>query len=322
VSTIDLILSGLVDPEEAEVEKSAARVQAGTERALLRLPPPGERPGGPGKSAATPKDQARLVREAVAKHPGALVVEPADPADRELAQAIREARAAKLPVILLGRAMTAEAEVPAGSPAAPVILVAPSPFGDSARQLVASAIRNAKNANLKLEGGAILLINTACDLLAGARVAAIRDALKAAGITTVEEIRFARETQAASKALIARFKSGSQAVLVFSVDNQGAMASNEAAVSLGSERPFIQAAYTSEENLLRMVPVGEFAALATYIPTKLVRRAVTTAIAAAQGRDVRGPVELPIEVKDSPPKTGAPRLQSQSKTLKKAKTED
>src|SRR5262249_28794808 len=77
VRSLDLTLSGRMDPEETEVEKSAARQQAGLEKARLRISVPGESPTGQGQSAATPTDQATLVREAVARHPQVLIVEPA-----------------------------------------------------------------------------------------------------------------------------------------------------------------------------------------------------------------------------------------------------
>jgi ABC-type sugar transport system substrate-binding protein len=314
VRTIELILSGVIDSEEAEIEKSAARVQAGSEQVRLKIPPPDASSGNPGTTAATPKTQAKLIREAVARHPHALIVEPADPADRELAQAIQEGRAAKVPVILLGRPMTVEPDAKVASTA---ILVAPAPFANSARQLVASAIRNAKNAKLNPEAGAILLINTAADLLLADRVAAIRDALKAAGITAIEEIRFARDSQTGSKLLIARLNAERKPVMVFSVDSQSTTASNEAVSNIVKERPFIQAGYTSEESLSRMVTVGEFAAVAEYLPTRLVRKAVSTAIAVAQGRDVPNRVEIPIVFRDSPAKSGAPGLQESQKALRK-----
>ena len=72
-------------------------------------------------------------------------------------------------------------------------MVAPPPFSSSARELVAAAIRNAKAAELDPNGGAIIVINTLGDQFIPERVAGIRDALKTAGITSVEEIRFAND---------------------------------------------------------------------------------------------------------------------------------
>ena len=59
---------------------------------------------------------------------------------------------------------------------------------------------------------------------------------------------------------------------------------------------------------------GEFAALAEFVPTRLVRKAITTAVAAAQGRDVPRRVEIPISFHDSPENDGASaKLQAKHK---------
>jgi hypothetical protein len=51
-----------------------------------------DRSTAPSQPGSTAKDEATLVCEAVARHPQAVIVEPADPADRDLAQAVQEAR--------------------------------------------------------------------------------------------------------------------------------------------------------------------------------------------------------------------------------------
>src|SRR5262249_17846438 len=162
--------------------------------------------------------------------------------DPDLARAVREARAAKIPVILLGRPFSAAAasgsDAKAASPSpppAPEILVAPPAFADSAKQVVAAAIRNARNAKLKPHGGALILVNTAADFLSPDRLAALRAALQAAGITSIEELRFAKDNQAAHKLLIQRLWADSKPVLVFSVDGQGTLAANQAVSEIAPE---------------------------------------------------------------------------------------
>jgi ABC-type sugar transport system substrate-binding protein len=314
VRSLELILSGRVDEEETEVEKSAARQQAGYDKARLRISVTGESPSDQGQSVATPTAQAFLVRQAVARHPQVLIVEPADPADADLARAVREARAAKVPVVLLGRPLSASSRSnakPASPPLAPEILVAPPPFADSAGQLVAAAIRNAKNAKLEPKGGALILVNTAADFLSPDRLAALRAALQAAGISSIEELRFAKETQDAHKLLVQRLRADSKPVLVFSIDSKGTAASNQTVAEIVTERPFIQAGYTSEDTQARMVAVGEFAAQAVYAPSKLIRKGISTAVAVAQGRDVPPRVEVEVVMHVSPEKSAAPSMQAQ-----------
>jgi ABC-type sugar transport system substrate-binding protein len=323
--TIDLILSGKADAEETEVQKAAARTQAGFDKVRLHIIDPRESPDSPGKMAATPQDQAQLVRAAVARHLHALVLEPADPADQALAQAVQEAGNAHVPVVLVGRSLTGlpqpTAAPPLAAPTSSVILVAPPPFAESAKQLVASAIRNAKNAKLNPQNGAFLLINTSGDSLIPDRVASIRDALKAAGITTVEEIPFVRDAQVAGKLLTDRLQANKKLALVFSFDSTSSSASNHVATELAQDRPFVQAAYTSDDNLIRMTGMGEFAAVVEFFPTRMLRKAISTAVSLAQGRNVAGRVEFPVVFHDSPRGAGLPTAQGRSQPKAQQSTE-
>ncbi|MGP0070217.1 MAG: sugar ABC transporter substrate-binding protein [Isosphaeraceae bacterium] len=313
VKSIELILSGGRDPNEIETEKAAARLQAGADKARLKITVVGEETSE-GPKPAPLKDQATLVREAVARHPQALIVEPGDPADKELAKAIHEAQAAKVPVVLLDRPLAQGA----GNTGAPTILVEPEPFADSARQLVASAIRNAKNAKLDPQGGAVLLINTAGDPFIPDRVAALRDALKAAGIKSIEQVRFPGDNSA-EKLLSAYLKANPKPSMVFSVDFVSSSGTNETVTQISEERPFIQAGYTSDDNQLRLARLGEFAALGQYIPNRLIRKAISTAIAAALKQEVQSPIRIPVVIHESPPNAGVARFQSRQKAGMKAK---
>ncbi len=279
---------------------------------------PGESSGGSEESATTPKDQAQLVKEAVSRHPQALIVEPANPADPDLARAIQDALAAKVPVVVLGRPLSGQAG--SSSATAPVV-VAPEPFAPSAKLLVAAAIRNARNAKLIPEAGAILLINTAGDAFLPDRISAIRDALKAAGITAISELRFTKDSQVLQKFLIEKLKADPKPTLVFSADFMSATASNGAVGELAQDRPFIQAGYTSDDSLLKMARMGEFAALGYYVQARLVRKAVSTAVALALKRDIPNRlIELPVIVHESPITAAAPQFQARYKSQMKEKS--
>ena len=171
-NAIDLILAAH-DPDDAVYLKIAARIQAGYEKFPLRIEEPGKGSGPQGATATA----ADLVRQSIRRHPQAIVVEAADASDRPLAQAVDEARAAGIVVVLLGRtlaelAATASPETKAspdsgpakvaadrvaataaGSPPSrPVIAIVTQPFAESAGRLVATSIRNAKNAKLDPRG--------------------------------------------------------------------------------------------------------------------------------------------------------------------------
>ncbi len=317
---IEVILNADVDIDELEAQKAAARTQAGYDKARAQIVVPGEVSESGGKSEATPRSQAELVRQAIARHPQpqALIVEPANPADPDLARAIQEARAAKVPVVLVGRPLSVSAGAQGASSGPSPILVTPPPFAESARDLVAAAIRNAKNANLKPEGGAIFLVSTGGDAFLPDRVAAIRDALKAAGVNAIQEVRFAPNSQIIRKLLIERLKADPKPALVFSFDYLGATGSNEAVRDIAQERPFIQAGYTSEDHLLRMADAGEFAALGQYVPTRLIRKAVSVAVSVARKQEVPNPVVIPIVIHESQPTAGAPQIQAKAKSQRKS----
>ena len=205
--SVELILEHR-DPNEADLIEMSARTQAGLDKVKLRTVFLGKKD--------PPARQVELVREAVARNALALVIEPADPTDKKLADVIQNARESGIPVVLVGRPLGAESSSAAASKgpdrpakdsaatataakssagatvaftgAKPLVVVAPPSFTASARQLVASAIRNAKNAKLDPKGGAVIVSNPGADSFIGERTAAIRSALKENGITAIDEI--------------------------------------------------------------------------------------------------------------------------------------
>ncbi|MFI5455385.1 MAG: sugar ABC transporter substrate-binding protein [Isosphaerales bacterium] len=316
--TLELILDRR-DPDEEGIVSAAARIQGGLDMVKLKISLLGEQD--------LPARQVDLVREALARHPLALIVEPADPTDRRLAQVIDEARGEGVPVVLLGRSLAGDqgtspnlanakpatgnsptqpgtgpgaATVPNPRSRKPLVVVKPPPFASSAQQLVASAIRNAKNAHLAPQGGAVLVINTIGDPFIQDRVAAIRSALEAIGISTIKEVSFSKMSEEGSKLLTARLKADPKLVLVFSVDSLSSMAARTAMNQILLVRPFIAAGYAAEESYASATQMGDFAAVALFAPTRQVRKAVNAAVALAQGRTVPSLIELPIVVSDSP----------------------
>jgi ABC-type sugar transport system substrate-binding protein len=322
------------DTDEGGTIASGARTQAGFDAIRLRISHPGEGPEGKSALSADPARQLELVREAVARRPMALIVEPADPADRGLAQAVEEARGQGVPVVMIGQwpagtgaessapqkgaqGVAGRGQVPGGgsgpTPPArtkgPLIVVTPPVFTSSARQLIASALRNAANAGLEARAGAILLINTVSDSFADGRVAALRRALEEAGISKVEEVRFAQAIEQGAKLLTERLKASPKIAIVLTSDIQAMAVARQVDTDLKQQRPFICAGYTSDENVANVVRIGTVAAAAEFVPTKLVRKAISIGVAAARGRDVPPRVELDIPVHDSPPTTGMSKPQ-------------
>jgi hypothetical protein len=297
---IELIASHR-EATESEELKGRARAQAGIDKVRIRISVAGEKD--------TPGREADLVREATARHPRALVVEVIDPSDRDLAQAIGQARAGGLPVVLVGRALTGTS--PAGSsPSGELILVAPEAFAKSARILVDAAINNARNAKFTVDSGAVLVMNTASDPLVDERALALRNALRDAGVKNIQEIRFAGDLDDAKKKVIELLRADRKPGMVFSPDQIGFSASYNASTTLGDERPYVVAGYSNDESGSTMARSGEFAAVAIFSPERLIRKAVTTALRASEGQRLPERVELGVPVHVSPPSAGAPKMQS------------
>ena len=326
VRSVEIILDRR-DPTEIEGERAAARMQAGIDKVKLRMSFLAEQD--------LPAHQVELVREAVARNPLALVVEPADPTDSRMAEVLQKARENGIPVVLLNRPLTATssstvaskgpekiAKDSAASPAAanpaanptlaftgpkPLVLVTAPSFTESARQLVASAIRNAKNARLDPKGGAVIMMNTIGDPFTHERTLAIKSALEKNGITTIDQLSISRSVGIGAKLLTEKLKSNPKLVLVFAVDGLSTAAARQVMTELIPDRLFVQSAYAAEGNYGDMIRVGDFAAVAGFIPTWLVRKAITTAVKLSQGGVEPSRVEISVQVHDSAESSSTPQ---------------
>jgi ABC-type sugar transport system substrate-binding protein len=337
--SIEMILDRR-EPAEIDAVKAAARMQAGIDKVKLRTTVLGDQD--------LPANQVDLVREAVARNALALIVEPADPTDTRMAEVLERAREEGIPVVLLNRPLgkTGSSDVAskgaesagtaskassstantganpkaASAGAKPTVLVAPASFAESAQQLVDSAIRNAKNAKLDPKGGAVIVINTIADPFFHERAQAIRDALKKSGITAIEEITFSKSAEGATKQLTEKLKANPKLVLAFSIDPVSTGACREVVNNLIPERPFVLSAYASETSVSMMTKVGDYAAVALFVPTRVVRKAITTAVNLAQGGNVPSRVEVPIDMHDSPEDSALAQSPARHRTKPAAKT--
>jgi ABC-type sugar transport system substrate-binding protein len=320
--SVELVLARH-DADDADAHRAAARTQAGLERIKLRITMLGEQD--------VSAQQAELVREALARKPLALIIEPADPGDKRLAQAVSEAEAAGVPVIFLFRSVAAfdgqppapaakatriassaasepnapAAEKSAGS--APVSVLAAPDFGPSAKQMVASAMRNVKNAGLDPRSGAIVFINTASDPFILDRAAAIRQALKDAGISAVDEVEFIYRPIPVQKIFAERLRGNPKAVMVFALDSLCLTSVRPLSNQPEFEKhPFVLAGYAMDDSAAPAVAAGQLAAMAEFSIIRMVRKAITTAAAVAAGKEVPPRIDVPIVVHDSPPNAGLP----------------
>ncbi len=322
-SSVEMILDRR-DSTEVDGLLAQTRTQAGIDKVKLRTKILGEK--------ETPAQQVELVREAIARKPLALIVELADPTDTRMSDALQKARADGIPVVFINRLPSTSASTPGvtkatgtGSPEAaastnaasqrpqessgvrPFVLVTPTSFTEPARRLVISAIRNAKNARLDPKGGAVIVVNSAGDPFIHDRTVAIRNALKEKGITTIEEVVFSKSAEVGSKLLKEKLLANSKLVLVFAIDGLSTAALRPVLTELNPDRPYVQATFASEGKYTDMIRAGDYAAVAGYIPNRVIRKAITTAVNLSQGRDVASRVEVPVELFDSDEKSALPQ---------------
>jgi len=285
------------DPEDAEILQASARAQAGYDKVKLDINMLG--------SQDLPAQQASLVQEVLSRNPLALILEPADTEDKHLAQAVSEAQRAGIRVVFLNRALSSHI-LDLKTSEKPPVLVGPPPFAPSAKQLVESAIRNAKNGGLDPKRGAILVINTVSDAFEGDRATALRQALQNAGINSIDEIRFAYKADLASKTIAERRKANTKPVLIFGLDSQCLPPIRQLTSEPEfAEHPFVIAGFVADERLIPFTQNADFAALAEFNSNRLIRRAITAAALLAQGKDVPPHFDIPVEFHDSPPGSGA-----------------
>jgi hypothetical protein len=109
-------------------------------------------------------------------------------------------------------------------------------------------------------------------------------------------------------------KANPKLAMVFSVDSLTSGASRHAMNQIVSERPLVLAGYAEDENYAQATQTGEFAAIAEFAPLRVLRRAVTTAVALAQGQDLPRRIEIPINVSDSPAKSAVPKSSTSKKS--------
>jgi ABC-type sugar transport system substrate-binding protein len=260
--------------------------------------------------------QAELVRRAVNRNCLALVVEPDDPADSELAKAVTEARERGLPVVVMGRPLTglppSMVDAPgsaktAGPAIGSLVNVVPEDFATSARLIVAAAIRNARNAKLSPEA-AVLTINPSADRLAKDRAAALREALRNAGVTTVELLPITADSPKAKADLVALLRSNRKPAMVLATDLTGLTAASLATAVLGDDHLFVVGGYSWEDALASSVNGGEYAAIAVFSMDRLVAKAVKTAVLASRGERLPDRVQFEVPVLESPDNSAAPRM--------------
>jgi ABC-type sugar transport system substrate-binding protein len=296
------VFLGVHDPDETEIWKSSARMQAGLDKARLKVSV---------LEADSPKSkQAEQIREAISHHPRGLVVEPADPADPRLAEAILTAQRQGIPVVMLGQPPAGVKPGPASPEAAtkssasqehqaPLVVLEPK-FAESAQQMVAAAIQGARTCELDPKGGAVVVATESSDPFLSLRLLAIHDALKAAGVPVLDEVRISNDPKDGEEVVKEHLKKHPKSVMVFAVDPKSTVTVRSVIGSDAVGRVVIGASYTDEDRFSSIARSPNFAAVADFTATRLLRKGISSAVAVAQGKSLQPVIEFRIKVVEPP----------------------
>ncbi|OJW17094.1 MAG: hypothetical protein BGO49_08080 [Planctomycetales bacterium 71-10] len=275
----------------AEAVKAGSLVQAGLETMKVQVAEPAE--GG----------QAQAVREAARRQPPAIVVEAPAAPDAELDKAVAEARAKGLLVVAVGR--------PLGEPTAGpgrLVVIAPRPFKASADRLVELAARNATNGGLDPKSGALVIARPGADPFIDDRAAALKEALRGAGVEQVDEAAVGDDAKAAAEAVAEAVKAHAGVTLVLAADGASLLAADQAMMSLRADRPFVIAGYTDNETSARtQSSIGEYAAAGVYATDRLFRKGVNVVARSLRGDAPADRVEVDTPILESGASAGLAR---------------
>ena len=233
-----------------------------------------------------PAKQAELILAKLESKPSVLIVEPADAP--EVVDALRAAQAKSVPIVLLDRA------VPGLSGSGPVTLVTLPDFGPSAKSIVTAARESAKASNSPADGHAILLANARTDRHSADRVAALRSAIEAAGLTLNETYTFKGQGEEIEIALQEKLKADPKLTFIFAEEDQGLAAANYVRFKLPEKRPIAVAGYFHFDSRDEPVPVNGCVMAVDGNQRGLIAKAVDAAFQLSKGEKIPERIEVPL----------------------------
>jgi ABC-type sugar transport system substrate-binding protein len=233
--------------------------------------------------------QAALIREALARRASALVVRPADAP--EVAEALREAQAKNMPLVILDEA------VPGLSASSPVTLVTFAPLPPTAKELVTAAQNKAKSLKLPGDGEALLLVNRRLDTHTNERVGALAAALKDAGIPLNDTLKFEGSPQQAEPLVREKLAAGPKITMIFCEEDHGLNCAHYLARELSGERSFTVAGYVNFDTRDGRNILEECTAAVDRNEQGFINTALDAALRLARGENVPARVEVPRKLR-------------------------
>jgi ABC-type sugar transport system substrate-binding protein len=259
-------------------------------QARMIFTPEHDEPGEP------PERQAERIRAAVERGVSALVVVPGDPA--VLAPALADARAKGVKVVVLGGEVPVE-----GGPPLPTV-VQPPPEGTAA-ELVAAALKAAKEAKPPLVGPALLLRpESPDDPRIPRRVAALKAELAKAGIEVLPERTFRIEGKQAQEAVEAAIAEGLRPSMIFGLDDTALTSAARARGALLGKADFILAGYLDNPDMMAVLRTRMCTAAVDGNLRAAAEEGVRLTLDLLDGREVPARVDVPTPLKlaEGPPR--------------------
>jgi ABC-type sugar transport system substrate-binding protein len=226
--------------------------------------------------AAPTGREAETIREMAGRGVAAMVVVPRPEAAEAIAPALEEVREAKIPVVLL------QHPVPGIEPPLPLVRFAP--LEESARALVAEAVKRARAAGFPEDAPAVLVVNGPVDQAAREQVAALHQALEEAHVPTLPDVNFQGYQSEARGALAPVLKEHPEVGIVLGIDDQGVMAAAGVRDAREEgERRYAFGGYIRDPESLRLTQYGLSSGLVLLPPQTLARRAFEAAVKLGAG---------------------------------------
>jgi ABC-type sugar transport system substrate-binding protein len=244
----------------------------------------------------TPGSQAATLRDVVSRSPSVVVLAP-DTTDPALPSAVAEAKAAGVPILLIGR------ELPGVDESTP--LVAATPPAEAARKIVEAAAADAQRDGFPASGPAVLLVNGPFDDPSRDRLEALRKAATDAGLTLLPDLRFEGFITEARAVLEPFHAEHPDLAIVLTEEDQALRAAVNYRHTLPRDRPrFLAAGFGIVDDIRKQMDFNLMAAAALRSPEKVGIRAFQAALAAARGE----PVEPRILLADDLLRASGPEI--------------
>jgi ABC-type sugar transport system substrate-binding protein len=228
-----------------------------------------------------------LIRQAAASGAAVVIVDPDEP--ERLAPVLAELRDKGPQILLLERTVPVEGK--------PFPVVSYASAEATAKELVTTALRQAKAGGAAADGPAVLLIKERpTDLRAAARVRTLRDAIKAAGIRLLPDVMLARSGEA--RPVLERIiTSEPRPGIVFTDDEMVLVTAGRSWGDITRGSLPVVVGYFEDRELMDAVGIGGCTAGVDLNFTGFARQAIETAAALARGESVPDRVEVPTVVR-------------------------